>query len=114
MSPFDHVPVELFSMAFPVWYPIGDGGEIDYESPILAEAGSLPVDPLSDTPPGYRLEQRGEPGGFAGDPDVPLSERLDEGEQLLWGGGPTGMAIDWREWLTGLGGFCVLCDRFRF
>jgi valyl-tRNA synthetase len=57
-------------VAFPVWYPILDSGEVDYEHPILAAEESLPVDPTSDTPPGYRPEQRGEPGGFAGDPDV--------------------------------------------
>src|SRR5690606_14831993 len=30
----------------------------------------LPIDPGSDTPPGYSPEQRGRPGGFVGDPDV--------------------------------------------
>ena len=30
----------------------------------------LPVDPSTDVPDGYAPEQRGQPGGFAGDPDV--------------------------------------------
>ena len=28
------------------------------------------MDPAADTPPGYTADQRGQPGGFAGDPDV--------------------------------------------
>jgi valyl-tRNA synthetase len=55
---------------FPVWYPVGDDGEPDYERPILAENDSLPVDPLSDPPPGYDPARRDKPGGFTGDPDV--------------------------------------------
>ncbi|MEE2778210.1 MAG: valine--tRNA ligase [Acidobacteriota bacterium] len=57
-------------VAFPVWYPIGDDGAVDYEHPILADEDRLPVDPLSETPSGYSEDQRGQPGGFAGDPDV--------------------------------------------
>ena len=30
----------------------------------------LPIDPSTDVPDGYRAEQRGQPGGFIGDPDV--------------------------------------------
>jgi valyl-tRNA synthetase len=30
----------------------------------------LPIDPSTDVPEGYAPEQRGQPGGFAGDPDV--------------------------------------------
>ncbi len=54
----------------PVWYPVDAAGRIDEENPILPGAASLPVDPAADTPPGYRPEQRGQPGGFAADPDV--------------------------------------------
>ena len=57
-------------VAFPVWYPIGDDGVVDYAHPILADESQLPVDPLSDPAPGYGPEQRDRPGGFAGDPDV--------------------------------------------
>ncbi|MFQ5515601.1 MAG: valine--tRNA ligase, partial [Myxococcota bacterium] len=55
---------------FPVWYPVGVDGEIDHAHPIFAAADRLPVDPLSDVPPGFRPEQRDQPGGFSGDPDV--------------------------------------------
>ncbi len=60
----------FFGVPFPVWYPVSADGVVGYSSPIYAEPDSLPIDPLSDTPPGYKPEQRGEPGGFVGDPDV--------------------------------------------
>jgi valyl-tRNA synthetase len=55
---------------FPVWFPLDDAGEPVYDAPILAEEGSLPVDPQDDVPPGYTAEQRGAAAGFIGDPDV--------------------------------------------
>ena len=55
---------------FPVWYPVRDDNEPDYESPIFASEDQLPIDPIVAAPPGYREEQRGQPGGFTGDPDV--------------------------------------------
>ncbi len=42
----------------------------DHEHPLLAPEGRLPIDPSSDIPEGYTADQRGAPGGFAGDPDV--------------------------------------------
>ncbi|MBV9212168.1 MAG: valine--tRNA ligase, partial [Actinobacteria bacterium] len=60
----------FFGVPFPVWYPIGDDGRIDHSRPILPEGSALPVDPSSDVPPGFDPDQRGKPGGFAGDPDV--------------------------------------------
>ncbi len=59
-----------FGVPFPVWYPVDADGEADHARPIFADADSLPVDPSSDVPPGYTAEQRGEPGGFVGDPDI--------------------------------------------
>jgi valyl-tRNA synthetase len=59
-----------FGVPFPVWYRVGDDGEVDYDHPIPAGEDALPVDPSSDTPPGFRDDQRGQPGGFIGDPDV--------------------------------------------
>jgi valyl-tRNA synthetase len=55
---------------FPVWYRLDDAGRPDRERPIYAEPDTLPVDPLSEAPPGYEEAQRGRPAGFAGDPDV--------------------------------------------
>ena len=60
----------FFGVPFPVWYPLGADGEPDYDAPIVPDEASLPVDPTTDVPPGYTPEQRGAPGGFAGDPDV--------------------------------------------
>jgi valyl-tRNA synthetase len=59
-----------FGVPFPVWYKVKDDGETDFENPILAEAKSLPADPTSDTPPGYREGQRDRPGGFRAETDV--------------------------------------------
>src|SRR5881275_1844542 len=60
----------FFGVPFPVWYPIGDDGEVDYTRPLLAREDQLPVDPSNDVPDGYDDNQRGKPGGFLGDPDV--------------------------------------------
>jgi valyl-tRNA synthetase len=55
---------------FPVWYPLDADGAPDHSRPIFAAPESLPVDPLSATPPGYTEAQRDRAGGFTGDPDV--------------------------------------------
>ena len=60
----------FFGVAFPLWYELDADAEPDYDRIITAEEASLPVDPSSDTPPGYTENQRGKPGGFLGDPDV--------------------------------------------
>ncbi len=59
-----------FGVPFPVWYAVGDDGEPDFSRPIYADAASLPVDPLTDTPPGFTEDRREVPGGFAPEPDV--------------------------------------------
>jgi hypothetical protein len=43
-----------------------------------------------------------EPSEHAGDVDVPLAERLDPGESLVWGGAPERAVPDWREIGTAL------------
>src|SRR5260370_7803314 len=60
----------FFGVAFPLWYPVGDDGEPDFEHPIAPPEDVLPIDPSSDVPPGYAEAQRGRPGGFIGDPDL--------------------------------------------
>jgi len=60
----------FFGIPFPVWYRLDEQGEPDYENPILAREDQLPVDPSTDAPEGYSAEQRGQAGGFIGDPDV--------------------------------------------
>ncbi|BCY09076.1 valine--tRNA ligase [Actinoplanes sp. L3-i22] len=59
-----------FGVPIPVWYPLGADGEPRYDEPIAPAHATLPIDPSTMTPPGYREDQRGEPGGFIGDPDV--------------------------------------------
>ena len=59
-----------FGVPFPVWYPVDDPGEPVGRKPIVADERGLPVDPQSEVPPGYQAAQRGQPGGFVGDPDI--------------------------------------------
>src|SRR4051812_21190652 len=60
----------FFGVPFPVWYPLDGQGRPQYDRAIAAREDQLPVDPSTDVPDGYRPDQRGVPGGFAGDPDV--------------------------------------------
>ena len=60
----------FFGVPIPVWYPIDNDGEPDYAHPILPAESDLPVDPAANPPAGFTEDQRGEPGGFVGDPDV--------------------------------------------
>ena len=60
----------FFGVPFPVWYPLDQDGQPRYDQPITPPEEALPVDPSSDTPPGYTEDQRGVPGGFTADPDV--------------------------------------------
>ncbi|HNS96291.1 MAG TPA: valine--tRNA ligase [Polyangiaceae bacterium] len=59
-----------FGVPFPVWYPLDEQGQPDYSKPIVAPRERLPVDPMSDTPPGHDPSQRDQPGGFTGESDV--------------------------------------------
>lgn len=60
----------FFGVAFPVWYPLSNDGEPDYDHPLTPTEDQLPLDPSTVAPAGYDEEQRGKPGGFVGDPDV--------------------------------------------
>jgi valyl-tRNA synthetase len=60
----------FFGVPFPVWYRLDGEGNADHEHPLVASEDRLPVDPSSDVPEGFTEDQRGEPGGFVGDPDV--------------------------------------------
>lgn len=60
----------FFGVPIPVWYPLDSSGEpLDGEF-ITPSEDQLPVDPSSHTPPGFREEQRGVPGGFIGELDI--------------------------------------------
>jgi len=60
----------FFGVPFPVWYPIDKDGVVRHDQPIVPSEAQLPIDPSTDVPSGYSAEQRGQVGGFIGDPDV--------------------------------------------
>ncbi|WP_336853338.1 valine--tRNA ligase [Sinomonas albida] len=60
----------FFGVPIPVWYRLDEGGNPDYENPIVPDDSMLPVDPVAEPAPGYDESQRDQPGGFTGDPDV--------------------------------------------
>ena len=60
----------FFGVPFPVWYPVDEHGEAVFDAPIFSSEDRLPVDPSTDVPDGYDEAQRGQPGGFVGDPDI--------------------------------------------
>ena len=60
----------FFGVAFPVWYKVRMDGTVDHEARLLPSEDRLPIDPSTDVPDGYTAEQRNQPGGFSGDPDI--------------------------------------------
>jgi valyl-tRNA synthetase len=60
----------FFGVPIPVWYKVDAHGLPHYDQMIVPETDTLPIDPLDDVPPGYTEDQRDQPGGFTGDPDV--------------------------------------------
>jgi len=60
----------FFGVPIPLWYRLDGEGRPVHRDPLVPPEGRLPVDPSTDVPEGYTEDQRGAPGGFAGDPDV--------------------------------------------
>ena len=60
----------FFGVPFPLWYRVDENGEVDYTQIITPSEDHLPVDPSSDTAPGYTEDQRGVAGGFVGELDI--------------------------------------------
>jgi len=60
----------FFGVPFPVWYAVREDGSVDYARRLVPTEQQLPIDPSTDVPAGYTEAQRGQPGGFVGDPDV--------------------------------------------
>ena len=60
----------FFGVPIPVWYPLDADGNPVYDTVLTPDEALLPIDPSTDVPAGYTADQRGEPGGFTGDPDV--------------------------------------------
>ena len=60
----------FFGVPFPIWYPIRADGSVDFDRAIRPDESRVPIDPSTDVPEGYTAEQRNQPNGFAGDPDI--------------------------------------------
>jgi valyl-tRNA synthetase len=60
----------FFGVPFPVWYRVNADGSVNHDERLLPDEAALPIDPSTDVPPGFAAAQRGQPGGFVGDPDV--------------------------------------------
>ncbi len=60
----------FFGVPIPVWYPLDPDGNPIYDKVIAPAEDQLPIDPSSDCPAGFTEDQRNQPGGFTGDPDV--------------------------------------------
>jgi valyl-tRNA synthetase len=59
-----------FGVPFPVWYRLGPDGQPLYDQVLRADVDTLPIDPMSQAPPGFDEAERGKPGGFQGEPDI--------------------------------------------
>jgi valyl-tRNA synthetase len=59
-----------FGVPVPVWYALDADGEVVHDTPLVPAEADLPIDPSTDVPAGYTADQRAQPGGFTGDPDV--------------------------------------------
>ena len=60
----------FFGVPLPVWYPVGPDGEVDHDTPILAEEESPARRPVDRRAPGVRRRPAGRPRRLRGDPDV--------------------------------------------
>ena len=60
----------FFGVPIPVWYPLDEHGEPVWDKPLVPSEDQLPVDPAAQAPAGYDESQRGQAGGFVGDPDI--------------------------------------------
>jgi valyl-tRNA synthetase len=60
----------FFGVPIPLWYGVDPHGNPDYHQVIVPDESALPVDPSAEAPAGFTEAQRGQPGGFIGDPDV--------------------------------------------
>jgi valyl-tRNA synthetase len=60
----------FFGVPVPLWYRLDVDGIPQYDDPLVPDDSALPIDPQSHVPPGYTDDQRDQPGGFTGDPDI--------------------------------------------
>jgi valyl-tRNA synthetase len=59
-----------FGVPIPVWYRLDADGKADYDDVIVAQPDRMPLDPTTDTPPGFEPSQRDQPGGFTPESDI--------------------------------------------
>ncbi|MEP7114570.1 MAG: valine--tRNA ligase, partial [Ilumatobacteraceae bacterium] len=60
----------FFGVPIPLWYRLDDEANALYDEIFTPDHGMLPIDPSTSCPAGFTEHQRGQPGGFIGDPDV--------------------------------------------
>jgi valyl-tRNA synthetase len=60
----------FFGVPVPIWYHLDAASEPMYDEPLLPSEDTLPIDPSTDVPDGFTADQRDQPGGFTGDPDI--------------------------------------------
>ncbi|MGO8609644.1 class I tRNA ligase family protein, partial [Rhizobium johnstonii] len=60
----------FFGVPIPVWYPLDENGERDYDRVLTPDLSALPIDPTTTVPNGYSEAQRGVPGGFEAEKDI--------------------------------------------
>lgn len=60
----------FFGVPIPVWYRLDEQANPVFDDVLAPPVSSLPVDPSTDTPPGFTEDQRGKPNGFVGEVDV--------------------------------------------
>ena len=60
----------FFGVPIPLWYRLDGDGNPLYGEILTPDHDRLPVDPSTACPAGFTEDQRGEPGGFIGDPDI--------------------------------------------
>ena len=60
----------FFGVPIPLWYPLDAAGEPMWDQPLVPSENQLPIDPSTDVPAGYDEAQRGQAGGFIGEPDI--------------------------------------------
>ncbi|WP_426573762.1 valine--tRNA ligase [Aquihabitans sp. McL0605] len=60
----------FFGVPIPLWYALDADGQPNHDQPLVPAEADLPIDPQSHVPAGYTANQRDQPGGFSGDPDI--------------------------------------------
>lgn len=60
----------FYGVPIPVWYRVGERGDVDYSRVLTPDFNDLPIDPTTDVPVGFSADQRDVPGGFHGEMDI--------------------------------------------